>query len=210
MVHMEQQPGPLVVVTGFGPFPGVEVNPSGAVALALAGLGPDALGGARVRARVLPVSVARAGDAVDALLAELDDTEPVPPAALLSLGVQREPRFRLELRARARLTSERPDADGQAVAGTRLEGEEERRTTLDLEELAGVLEAAGAGDVHRSDDAGGYVCERVYHHVLGRAAELGVRGLFLHVPPEDAVPAERQVPVVAALVAALAGAEAAG
>lgn len=190
-----------MLVTGFGPFLEVERNASGEVALALAALPADALGGARVAAGVLPVVFAEVADAVDALLAGL---APEVPGLLLGLGVHRGGSFRLERGARARLDSPKTDNAGRRAAELAPLGERDLATDLDLERLGRVLRSAGADEIQLSDDAGGFVCERAYHHLLARADALGVPALFLHVPPLERVPVEAQVPVVAGLVAALA------
>lgn len=180
-------------MTGFGPFPGVEFNPSGEVARALAEAPPP---GVEVRAAVLPVAFARVPAAWDDLLAG-DGV----PALLLSLGVHPGSSFRLERTARALLSGGRTDADGdEAPAGSL--GGGDRSTLLPLEELARALAAAGAPEVELSGDAGGYVCERAYHHLLGCADQRGIPGLFLHVPPAEVLGLDRQVPVVRALLAA--------
>ena len=185
---------PLVLVTGFGPFPGVEHNPSGELALALAADPPP---GAAVRADVLPVTFDGVGAAYDELLAGS------APDVLLSLGVHRGPEFRLERRARGRLETSRPDAAGRVGGVLELSDEPELACGYDLEELARVLIAAGAASVRLSSDAGQYVCERTYHHVLTRARERGLPALFLHVPPLEFASVEEQLAVVRPLVAHL-------
>ena len=190
-------PPRLVLLTGFEPFLDVAVNPSGELARALRDVPPA---GIEVYGGVLPVSVERVPAAYDALL---DQLGPRSPDLLLATGVHRGPSFRLERRARARLRSEQADNDGRPAAGTTVGDGVDRATELDLDALERALAEAGAAETAVSDDAGGYVCERTYHHVLTRAEELGVPGLFLHVPPLDAVPLERQVEVVRAFLPAL-------
>lgn len=186
-----------LLVTGFGPFLGVERNPSGLLAESLDADPPPGL---RVHGRVLPVSFAGVPGAWDAALAEMEgDAE-----LLLAMGVHRGPSFRLERRARARVGGGRPDNDGDS-APLELEGGE-YATGLDLDALARALSLAGAREVAISDDAGAYVCERTYHHVLRRADELGVPGLFLHVPPLDAVDFDEQLAVVRGFLPQLADA----
>lgn len=192
---------PLLLVTGFGPFTGCAENPSGAVACALPGLHSEALGGARILGRELPVTFAGAPPALEAFL----EDAPGPPAALLGLGVQCGNWWRLESRAGSRLTSAKPDNDGvsgadvvvpREVAGTRW-------TSLELEPLATALRAAGAGDVRVSEVAGGFVCEWVYRHLLAHGERLGVPALFVHVPPAADVAVARQTQLVARLAKAV-------
>ena len=189
---------PLVLVTGFGPFPGTRHNPSREIARLLAEAPPA---GVRVSARELPVTFRGAPEAVRAAVAEL---APERPRALLGLGVQPEPWFRLGRCARGRYDTERVDNDGLCAAKMVLTVGEERRTELDLESLADALRVAGAPDVRVSDDAGGYVCEAVCRVALEKGAELGVPALFLHVPPIDVMAPEEQLPKVAGVLAAMA------
>lgn len=189
----------LILVSGFGSFPGVADNPSAHVARALEADPPE---GTEVRAAVLPVSFRRAPGGWDELL---ERTAPRVPDLLLALGVQPKATFRLETGARARLRKRwRGDVDGVvARRGSALE-RNPRRTRLDLLALAQELEQAGGRPVRISRDAGGYVCERIYHHALMRAAELGCPGLFLHVPPAARVAAQRQAEIVRAWLARIA------
>lgn len=188
---------PWIVVSGFGPFLDVECNPSRELARALRERAPE---GVAVHGGELPVSVAEAGAAFDRLVDELIAGT---PSALLALGVHRGPEFRLERRARFRLHADRPDNDGRVAAGVELEPKRDFSTDLDLERLEEFLREGGAERTMLSDDAGGYVCERVYHAVLARAERLSIPGLFLHVPPVDHVPLDRQLPVVESLVRGL-------
>lgn len=189
---------PLVLITGFGPFPGTERNPSREIASALELDPPEGL---RVRARELPVSFSGAPATIAAFVEERKAEEPV---LLLGLGVQPDAAFRLERLARGRLTGDRPDNDGRTASDIAVNAGQDLETTLDLEHLAGVLREIGAPDVAVSEDAGGYVCERTYHQLLASAKELGAAALFLHVPPADAMDPERQTIFVRGLLGALA------
>lgn len=184
-----------IAVTGFGPFVDVERNASGEVALALAEV---ELPGVTVHSTVLPVTFDDAPRHFDTWF---DGIAP-RPAAIVALGVQKEGYFRLERRARTILDSPKRDNSGRLADGIRLEGEE-LETAVDLGRMGRALEAAGARDVRVSDDAGGFVCERVYHHALSRAAQHGIAALFLHVPPVEFLESREQTPIVAALLRAL-------
>jgi len=179
---------PLVLVSGFGPFEAFDRNPSGEVAEALAERPPPGL---RVRARVLPVSFARAPRAWDELLAAGER-----PALFLGLGVARKAGFRLERCGGPRLKLvPRPDVDGRCAEEYSSDGPK-LETGLDLALVLASLRARGVADARVSRSAGGYVCERIYHHLLVRAAERGVPALFVHVPPLRFAPLARQVEVV--------------
>lgn len=179
---------PLVLVTGFGPFERVEINPSGEIARALAADPPPGL---RVVSRGLPASFARGPRGWDRLLARAER-----PALCLALGVAKRPGFRLERFASPRLKhGPRTDVDGRTAqefsrAGPRLE------TTLPVASLRAALRRRGVGGVRVSHRSGGYVCERVYHHVLERTAARGLPALFVHVPPLRFTPLARQVQVI--------------
>ncbi len=185
---------PLVVLSGFGPFFQVERNPSGEVALALAASPPP---GMRVVAAQLPVTFRHAGDTLEGLIATCGEQR---PDAVLALGVHPGPSFRLERRARSRLDSVKPDNEDRQVDGLVLEPDRDLETTLDLRRLAAALERAGAEEVIISEDAGGFVCEATYHRLLALTENLGVPGLFLHVPPSAVVDPARQAVVVAGLL----------
>ena len=164
---------PLVLITGFGPFEEVRENPSGALALRLEAQPPPGL---RVRSSVLPVSFARGPEAFGAVLGSLGER----PALILGLGVHKEPGYRIELRARARLDKpERGDVDGVPAAEVRTPPGPDLRTPLEerLEDFA-----AGRDAWRLSEEAGEYVCERVYRVQLEESQRLGCPALFVHVP----------------------------
>jgi pyroglutamyl-peptidase len=189
--------GATLLVTAFGPFPGVLRNPSREIALALE---RDPPAGLFVVARELPVTFEGAPAAVDELVAGCGRR----PDGLLGLGVQRRATLRLERRARGRLTGSRADNAGRTQDDLGLDLGPDHECTLDLDELARELVTAGVPDVEVSSDAGGYVCERTYYQLLERGRELGVPALFLHVPPVEAMDPLEQTRHVRVLVALLA------
>jgi len=166
----------MILLTGFGPFPGVTENPSGTLAESLAAVPPVGL---RLAGVVLPVSFASVPGALADFLAV---ERGVAPRLLLSMGVHPGDGFRLERRARARPSSDKVDDSGEVGAG--FQSDRERVTTLDLERLATKLAAVAApmGGIRVSEDAGGYVCDWTYQQLLQHAERLGVPALFLHVP----------------------------
>lgn len=187
---------PLFLITGFGSFERVSQNPSGALARELDG-DPG------VRGVELPVSFRRSAAAFDEALAGL---EPGRPDFLLTLGVYSGSSFRLERRAGATLGTGRADNDGETgdvVSGAMGGGAGDLATDLDLPLLATELGGLGLGEVTVSEDAGGYLCERIYRHALVRADELGCPALFLHVPPLESVPLASQMIFARALLEAL-------
>lgn len=189
----------MVLVTGFGPFLDVQENPSGALAQALEADPPP---GIRVRHRVLPVTF----EGVPRALAEfVAAPEHARPTLLLALGVHRGATFRLEQNARAEPTSDKPDTSG--ATGLGLTAGKPRTTQVDVFALARELSACslelGVG-LEISSDAGGYVCDWTYQHLLRLGEHLSVPALFLHVPPETAHAVDHQLPFVREVVARLA------
>lgn len=187
-----------LLVTGFEPFLDVRVNPSGEVARRLDGR--LLTGDVRVVGCQLPVSFEGAPEAFHGAF----DALPAPPFAIVSLGVHRGPSFRLERRAGAVFASGQQDNDGQTGAGVRLDGPDQRETTLDLKDCATWLHEAGAGEVLLSSDAGGYLCERIYRAGLDVGARVGVPALFLHVPPVESVGVDEQESVIEGFLGLLA------
>lgn len=187
---------PLFLITGFGSFESVSRNPSGALARELDG-DPGVVG------VELPVSFRGSAAAFDEALATL---APGRPDFLLAMGVHPGAGFRLERRAGAALAVGRTDNDGETgdvVSGAMGGGAGDLATDLDLPALAAELGDLGVGQVKISEDAGGYVCERIYRHALVRGEELGCPALFLHVPPLKQVPLESQAILARALLESL-------
>ena len=191
-----------VLVTGFEPFLDVALNPSGELARLLDGQRIEAAKSVSidVLGRVLPVAYQDAPRAFDAAL----DACAAPPALVLCLGVHRGQEFRLELRAGKRFGSEKPDNEGQFGTTVPLDGPEWRRSPLDVEGVCvRALERAGAPKIVVSEDAGGFLCERVYRAALDRGDALGIPALFLHVPPADTLAVASQLEVVTGLLRSL-------
>lgn len=180
---------PLALLTGFGPFDGVDENPSGLVAEAI---GADSPPGLDVRGAVLPVSFQRVGSS----LVELLEQEERNPALILGMGVYPGHTFRLETIARATLTSTRPDNDGVAAQTLGPLAAGDRATRIDMDLAIELLGGVARMEVERSTDAGGYVCECAYHAILSEALRRDSRGLFLHLPPLEVVPLVEQIEVV--------------
>jgi pyroglutamyl-peptidase len=157
------------LVTGFGPFPGCPVNPSGALAEAVA----RRLG---IEARVLPVT----WDVPARLAAEVGAFDGV-----VALGVARGRRgVDVERRAVNLAASALPDAAGALGGGPLVPGAPEAlEGLLHRAPFDAAVEAARARGlpVGYSDDAGRYLCNALFFHLL-RAAD-GRRPVgFVHVP----------------------------
>lgn len=171
-----------LLVTGFGPFPGVPENPTETLVRRLAGRWarrPPAANLAPSFA-VLPTE----WETLAALPALLDRHR--PDAVLLTGVASRALRTRLERTARNRMGGRVPDAAGRSPPSARRVAAGRMVTPLAprLPALrAGVLREHGLVVV--SDDAGDYLCNAAYLETLALlAARIGpARALFVHLPP---------------------------
>ncbi len=159
------------LVTGFGPFPGVDDNPTAAIAAAIGQLAlPD------VALAVLPVSWRRGPEALRAAL-DATSAEVGPPVVLLHLGVAvGADRLRVE-RVAAAACRQALDVDGDLPTSTPSAG----AARFDAEALARHLGDAGL-PAAVSDDAGAYLCNAIFAEGLRWAAARDVLVAFLHVP----------------------------
>jgi len=180
---------PLALLTGFGPFQGVDENPSGLVAEAV---GADSPPGLDVKGATLPVTFR----GVAPRLRELLEEEARTPALILGMGVHSGSTFRLESRARAVLMSKQVDNDGVSASTFGPLAVGDRATRIEMDLAAEILSGVARNEVEQSDDAGGYVCECAYYAILSEALRRNSRGLFLHLPPLDVIPLDEQIEVV--------------
>jgi pyroglutamyl-peptidase len=200
---------PRLLVTGFGPYPKVRVNPTGVLALRLGGSRRLARLGVAVTAQVVETSYAAAGAAVPPLVARVD------PDACLHLGLApRERMVRIETRGENRTRSLSPDVRGKRPVHRALRPGAPK--ALKGTPRAAVLLAglARAGIRARlSNDAGAYLCNAMYFWSLDEARLAGrLRPVvFVHLPwpapPPDIRPAGRRrrppTPGLGSLVRAL-------
>lgn len=203
-----------LLVTGFGPFPGVPENPSGAAARALNGATLSSKSQSfRVVGVELPTEWAEAWPRLAAAVGAC------APHALIMLGVSRRAGIEVERIARNH-RSARPDAAGTvADASTVLDpfGPAELHSTLPWaaferpaevsgeaiggevsgEARMGTVEGFGIGT---STDAGDYLCNFIFYKALRHLPGIGPRG-FVHLPPTPGPAAG--MAAVRAVVAAL-------
>ncbi len=164
--------GPEVLITGFGPFPGVAWNPTAWLVQTLARTHARPLTGA-----VLPVSWQSAWAALDPLL------ESARPRQVILFGVSREARgFCLEQRA-FNVRSEHADAEGATPENQRLldSPAENLDATLPLAPIASAVAAADI-PVTLSSDPGRYLCNAMLFHALHWAQGTSTRVGFIHIP----------------------------
>lgn len=172
---------PTVLLTGFGPFPGVRRNASGTLASWLALHARLAIPNVRTATAVLPTDWVRA----PRLLAELHARH--DPVLSLHFGVASNMKgLRIEAEAHnfCRMSA---DAAGNLPAlGQLIEsGAPALPATIDAN---GIAQHLGAKGFHAtlSDDAGGYLCNAVLYHSLLAARQNGGRCKvgFVHIPTE--------------------------
>lgn len=167
---------PTLLVTGFGPWPGVKVNPTAAL---VAGLSDDDLpepGACRLVTKVLPTEYRRSWTMLRrAVIRNRPDIILhfgfAPKAEAITLE-----RFgRLACRARADAAGYAPRSGTASRAGpARLV------STIPLKPLAMALRRAGLAVV-LSEDAGGYLCNATFYRSLQRLGDGRCVG-FIHLP----------------------------
>ncbi|MDR7101394.1 hypothetical protein [Croceicoccus sp. BE223] len=172
-----------ILITAFDAFPGVPHNPTGCLLASLANCDYPALRSAR---RLLLPTLYNVAPAL--LLASLEPT----PRAILMLGYSRRATSAtLERLSSGHVLPDRPDAEGRCPnpSGQQVETCE---TRADLMTIRSDLRRAGLA-CEISSDAGGYVCNHLYHAALsGPCAAGGPVGLFVHLPALAGTPLAMQ------------------
>jgi pyroglutamyl-peptidase len=162
-----------LLVTGFGPFPGVVRNPSAKIARRVAFSPRWRLIGVEVRLLLLPTAYA----VLDDLLAPALRDESI--GAVLMIGVAgRAKQVRVEQRALNRAGILAPDATRRRP--TRLTvatGPARRSSAVPAARMLAYLRRAGVPALV-SQDAGRYLCNAAYFKALA----LPVPVLFVHIP----------------------------
>jgi pyroglutamyl-peptidase len=163
---------PRLLVTGFGPFPGIPRNPSAEVAHRLAASPRWRRLGIEVRARVLPTTYAALEAELAPALAEGFD-------AVLMIGVAgRSRRVRVEGRASNRSSILHGDAAKRRPERMAQPGLPAfRRCRADVRRVVAALQEHGV-PAAPSQDAGRYLCNASYLQALAGPAPV----LFLHIP----------------------------
>ncbi|MGK2921300.1 MAG: hypothetical protein ACSLE4_00690 [Methyloceanibacter sp.] len=166
---------PRVLLTGFGPFPGVPENPSGwqAETLAVTTRGH----GWEPHGAVLPTEWAAVAALAPRLQAELQ------PLVTIHFGVSaRATGLRLERTAHNR-AEPRADACGVKPDSRTIsrDGAARIETRLPIAALAARLRAKGHA-ARASHSCGRYLCNFLYYHSLARTQREGGDAVFVHVP----------------------------
>jgi pyroglutamyl-peptidase len=167
-----------VLITGFGPFPGVPVNATMRLLPELAQAAARRFAGVRIATAVLATEWTAAPRRLEALLADIE------PDLVLHFGVSSRARgFEVEARAH-NACMQSPDAAGALPPGVAVRdgGPEVRAATLPVRHIVARLRRRGI-PAFVSRDAGGYLCNATLYHSLGCAQERsGCRVGFIHIP----------------------------
>src|SRR5262245_29794846 len=151
-----------VLITGFGPFPGVPVNATMRLVPELVRTGAHLHPDVRILSEILATEWAAAPQRLEPLLAE------ARPDLVLHFGVSSRARgFEIEARARNACTQS-PDAAGALPAGAAVQegGAEHLATSLPVQHIVTRLRLRGI-PAFVSRDAGGYLCNATLYHSLG-------------------------------------------
>jgi pyroglutamyl-peptidase len=176
----DRQPDrPLVLLTGFGPFPTVAANATSILVPRIAEATRRAVPGIAVAAHILPTE----WEASLCLLDEL--TSRLRPTIALHFGVSgRAAGFEIETRGRNRC-SQSEDAAGRMPQDDCISpgGPEYLPATLPAAHIVGRLRQRGL-PAQLSRDAGGYLCNALLYRSLeiSRASGTPGRSGFVHLP----------------------------
>ena len=166
-----------ILLLGFGPFPGVPVNPSAVLVKALSRRRRPALADVVCTTHVLATTYAAVDHDLPKLFAERPDI-------VVIFGVAGRQHLCIETRARNARSVLSPDASGhrpqQSIIA--LNGRTALRGAAPFADLLGALRTSGF-PARLSRDAGRYLCNYSYWRALERAR--GSRPLvqFIHIPP---------------------------
>ena len=167
----------IVLITGFGRFPGAPFNPSGPLALALAKRQRPAFADVRRAVHVFETSYAAVDHDLPKLIAKHK------PDIVLMFGLAaRTPFVRIETRARNAMSILFPDVTGFRPAERAIApGNPPLRGVAPFAHLLGAARATGTRS-RMSRDAGRYLCNYVYWRAL-EASRSGTLAQFIHIPP---------------------------
>jgi pyroglutamyl-peptidase len=162
-----------LLVTGFGPFPGIAHNPSAEIARRVAASPRWRVHAVAAEALILPTTYAALDDVLAPAIAA------AAPDALLMIGVAgRSTRVRIEARALNRASILAPDAAGRRPGRLTLQGGDgARRLGQDPARLHALVQRHGVA-CSISQNAGRYLCNAAYYQALAAAIPV----LFVHIP----------------------------
>ncbi len=193
----------LVVITGFGPFPGAPFNPSAAVAKILSRRRRPAFAAVERITHTFATTYA----AVDRDLPKLFAKK---PDIVLMFGVAgRRRQLCIEMRARNAISALFPDANGSRPHRLVIKpgGPATLTGNAPFARLAGAARASAAAS-RLSRDAGSYLCNYVYWRALERMDGRKPLVQFVHIPPVSNKPRRRGIRRAPSLAQLINGAEA--
>ena len=180
-----------VLITGFGPFPGVPRNPSARLAASLASDPRLKRFGLASKVLVLPTTYSAISDTLLPALA------PSGPEFVLMLGVAARRRaLCIETRAQNRASRLMPDASGHTGLCLMLDPDAPSMRHLPLSAIPLLTSLRGV-PARLSRDAGRYLCNAAWFAALGQTD--APPALFIHVP----LPERRGRPTLRAMHKAL-------
>ena len=165
-----------ILLTGFGPFPGVEENATSKLVPEIAKQAQQLIRDVEFAFEVLPVSWRDGPGNARRLIDQLN------PAVVLHFGVSEAASgFVIETRAETGCRAA-ADAVGELPPSSSLgaHGEAAKPSTIPTAAVVARLRESGL-PAELSDDAGGYLCNAVMFDTLSRARP-GLRAGFIHVP----------------------------
>ena len=181
MPHMRTSTSlsPTVLLTGFGPFPGMPENASAPLVRVVAQRARAAFRDHRFHAAVLPTEWHAAPQRVTALISRLQ------PFLSLHFGVAQDTHgFRIETQG-LNTCRRAPDAAGRLPLDQVLVvgGPDTHPSSLPIDAIVDRLQALDL-PVTTSQDAGGYLCNAVLYHALHtpRRPNVQARAGFIHIP----------------------------
>lgn len=163
-----------VLVTGYGPFMGINDNPSGEIAKELAKL---KIKGAIIKTEVLPVTWKDVDSFVDG------DLKTFKPDIVISMGYSAGAH---EIKTYATNHRSGPDASGVEGGGVKIDpnGDEFEETTLPVDKiLADQNKVRGGGlvNVGHTEPGDDYLCNYVEYKELEALKGTGAEAGFLHI-----------------------------
>lgn len=168
-----------ILLTGFGPFPGVTDNPSARLVETLAGASRIAPADCELHAQVLPTEWGVVGTLVPHLLNSLQ------PHVTIHFGVSRLARSLCIERSAYNRIVPRVDAAGVLPARRKIhiDGPARLDSFVHAARLAATLRESGL-PANSSAHAGSYLCNFLYYHSLSWAMSHGTdaRVIFVHIP----------------------------
>lgn len=170
---------PVVLLTGFGPFPGIPENASTRLASELSAAAQDLYPSHAFSWARLPTEWHHGPRRLHELYREL------APSVAIHFGVSsRASGFEIELRGRNRLAAV-ADAAGVVPLTSKIDpgGPDELPTRLPVTRIMTSLRAHGL-PASLSRDAGAYLCNAVLWHAsdFGRRHDQSLRAGFIHLP----------------------------